>query len=272
MACIYVVTNIINGKRYVGQCSSDDPRNRLSYHFSKNNNNKKFREDIQRFGKQNFDLDILCFCAKNELNQFERQWIQTLNTVDCGYNVRLGGEQHNYLDTQNIISLYNEYKNISTVAKITKHKTTTIRNVLKSNGVEILSTTQVIRFKNKIDDEAIFKDYQRLKRIDLVRQIHHCGYKTVKRILHEHGIEDEEQNTSLQRVHPDLFSKKLAGIKIQAIKDGKITEYADIYEAADFIIKNNIAKTKNRDNVVASIKKCLIGIHKKMYKFIWKLV
>ena len=84
---IYKITNLINGKAYIGQ--SVDPFHRFVAHVSrsqKNEDNSPLHYAIQKYGKDNFKLEILEWC-KN-YNQRERELIRQYNTISPnGYNV-----------------------------------------------------------------------------------------------------------------------------------------------------------------------------------------
>lgn len=70
---IYLFTNLISGKRYIG--SSGNLYNRLHEHLHNLNNNKShnkyFQNSWNKYGEDNFIYGILEFC--NEENQFERE-------------------------------------------------------------------------------------------------------------------------------------------------------------------------------------------------------
>ena len=85
MMVIYKITNLLNGKIYVGKNSN----NRKSYYGS----GKYIKRAIKKHGKQNFNKEILQECSSlDELNSSEIFWI---NKFDCkypnGYNFSDGG-------------------------------------------------------------------------------------------------------------------------------------------------------------------------------------
>jgi len=79
-ACgVYLVTNNINGKRYVG--SSVDVAGRLSTHFSrdaKKYSDKLFYADILKYGRNNFRFEILEECEREKLIEREQYYYDTL--------------------------------------------------------------------------------------------------------------------------------------------------------------------------------------------------
>jgi len=95
---IYVITNVINGKKYVGQ--SIDPEHRFVSHCSRAKNdsdNSPIHSAIGKYGKDNFKLDVIEWTE--QYNDRERYWIKELNSKSPnGYNVTDGGEEppHTY--------------------------------------------------------------------------------------------------------------------------------------------------------------------------------
>ena len=84
---IYLITNLINGKIYVGQDSKDNPRYLGS--------GVLIDRAKEKYGKKNFRKKTLQRCStKKELNDRERFWIKELrsNDLEIGYNLTEGGE------------------------------------------------------------------------------------------------------------------------------------------------------------------------------------
>lgn len=78
---IYKITNLINGKIYVGQSIYDDE----NYFGS----GTYIKQAIKKHGKENFKREIIERCkTKNELNEREIFWIKHLNSINrsIGYN------------------------------------------------------------------------------------------------------------------------------------------------------------------------------------------
>lgn len=95
---IYKITNLVNGKSYIGQ--SIDPNHRFIAHCSRAKNdsdNSPIHAAIKKYGKENFKLDILEWTEN--YNQREKDLIIQYNTISPnGYNVCKGGEEppHKY--------------------------------------------------------------------------------------------------------------------------------------------------------------------------------
>ena len=84
---------MINKKHYIGQ--SEDLENRIKEHkylMSKlKENNKKMNNDIAKYGIDNFEIHIVEFCKVEELDEKEKKYIELYNSIENGYNTRIGG-------------------------------------------------------------------------------------------------------------------------------------------------------------------------------------
>jgi group I intron endonuclease len=83
-AHIYCVTNLVNGKQYVGQTVD----NRKVGH------GLAITDAYKKYGKEVFEYEKICtgIANRNTLNYLERFWIATHNTIaPNGYNIESGG-------------------------------------------------------------------------------------------------------------------------------------------------------------------------------------
>ena len=116
---IYLTTNKINNKKYVGK----------HYGFLNDGylgSGKLFKEAIQKYGKNNFTRQILEFCLdQKDLNEAEKRWIEYLRAVedDNFYNLEKGGQ-----GGQNYQTLKQWYLN-----NPEKGKTINLKNAIRVN-------------------------------------------------------------------------------------------------------------------------------------------
>lgn len=85
---IYITTNLINGKKYIGQKIFD--RHWKLYLGS----GKRLKYAIKKYGKENFTREIIAITySKEELNNLEIKYINIHNAVksDDYYNISYGG-------------------------------------------------------------------------------------------------------------------------------------------------------------------------------------
>ena len=86
---IYKITNITNGKIYIGKHSTDDLND--GYMGS----GKIIKQAIKKYGIENFTKEYLVFCDKEDkLNWFEIFYIKKYGSTnsDIGYNISYGGD------------------------------------------------------------------------------------------------------------------------------------------------------------------------------------
>lgn len=143
MSYIYEIRNLKNNKVYVG-ATTRTPNERFEEHCkdAKRFPHRPLYIALNKYGYENFSVNVLEICADKDLELKERYWIEKLRSFKYGYNATIGGKGKPYADYDLIISLWNEGKNIKEIHDLTSYDNDTIRNVLNDIG---LST------KNRLD-------------------------------------------------------------------------------------------------------------------------
>lgn len=97
---IYLVTNLVNGKKYVGQTVRSLNRRWRNHKSSARRGFKStLCNALRAHGPDNFSIEILCHCAdRSELDLMEDLYIVSHKTIrkSFGYNRRRGGEAGTY--------------------------------------------------------------------------------------------------------------------------------------------------------------------------------
>ena len=134
MGYIYLITNNINGKKYIGQTTQY-----YKERWNKHINSIKTKEGCPllkkafiKYGIDNFSFKILIICFDEDRIIYEKEYIQKYNTVTPnGYNMNeggIGGHKHNEESRAKIKNgLLEYYKNIPSNIKninIIKHRET----------------------------------------------------------------------------------------------------------------------------------------------------
>lgn len=94
---IYILTNKINQKQYVGQSINDPlaPRGRIKNHLGLLRTGCSYLHNaIKKYSKENFEYEVKNYgdISQEKLNELETQMIEELNTLDPnGYNLTEGG-------------------------------------------------------------------------------------------------------------------------------------------------------------------------------------
>jgi group I intron endonuclease len=106
MGYIYLITNKVDQKQYVGQTICKDINERWKSHFKKSSNCRYLKHAFEKFGKENFKFQIICICFDEDCNKYEDFYMKKYNTlVPNGYNLREAGNHGNHNeDTKKKIS------------------------------------------------------------------------------------------------------------------------------------------------------------------------
>lgn len=88
---IYLTTNLINGKIYVGQSRYDNPKYLGS--------GRLFTKAKKKYGVANFQKEILEYCDLEFMNEKEIYWILFYDSKNNGYNLHMGGS-YKYRDDE----------------------------------------------------------------------------------------------------------------------------------------------------------------------------
>lgn len=112
--CIYLIENIITGKKYVGQ-TKQKLCIRIKAHIRDSSNykyNSILYSAFNKNGIENFNVTLLENCEENELDVKEKKWIECLQTMSPnGYNLTSGGGQGTVYTKELLLILSNSGKN-----------------------------------------------------------------------------------------------------------------------------------------------------------------
>lgn len=94
MGYIYLVTNKVNNKQYIGQSICKDIKSRWKQHKVKDSKTigNYLLSAYNKYGINNFTYKIICICFDEDCNKYEEEYIKKYNTLaPYGYNLREGG-------------------------------------------------------------------------------------------------------------------------------------------------------------------------------------
>lgn len=97
MNYIYAVTNLINGKKYVGRTSNPEARFARHKLDARNGSDLVFHMAIRKYGEDSFEMEIIDKCESvEEAIELEKKFISELKThiheSSGGYNMTSGGD------------------------------------------------------------------------------------------------------------------------------------------------------------------------------------
>ena len=89
---IYVITNKINGKQYVGQTTVSLQKRFIAHICNSKVHGYKLARAIVKYGKDNFEVTEFATCfSKEALDQLEIELIAEWDLIKNGYNLKTGG-------------------------------------------------------------------------------------------------------------------------------------------------------------------------------------
>lgn len=96
MIGIYKITNLLNGKCYIGQSKDIEVRwkNHIWRYKYKERDNLFLYQAMRKHGIENFSFEVLQECDEEELNDLEIKYIAQYQSFPNGYNMTAGGNGH----------------------------------------------------------------------------------------------------------------------------------------------------------------------------------
>ena len=142
MAYIYVITNKVNGKQYVGKTEYSDPEKRFQEHLRESrkerNENRPLYRAIRKYGEENFEFKVLEEVSEEVSCQREIFWIDKLNTYgSSGYNATKGGDGKRYLNYDKIVKDYQTTGTLVETANLNNCTAESVSKILKSKGFKV---------------------------------------------------------------------------------------------------------------------------------------
>jgi hypothetical protein len=145
MAYIYLITNKLNGKLYVGKTEKSIYK-RFQEHCRESKKarckNRPLYNAMNLYGCENFEVSLLEETDIPELR--ESFWIKQKNSYHNGYNATYGGDGKKYLDYDLIYSTYCELQNASKTAAKLGISICTVLTVIRQRG-QVKPMQEVIR-------------------------------------------------------------------------------------------------------------------------------
>jgi len=160
---VYLITNLVNGKKYVGQ-TIQNPHDRWLRHKSTNTFGTVIGKAIHKYGKDNFSFEVIDEANSiEELNKKEIDWISQLNTVSTGYNLRSGGENGMHSEStkekisQSLQGITRPYFHKKVICVNTGEEFNSQTEACNQLGLRIGSIAESIRKNYKVNGTLIFK-------------------------------------------------------------------------------------------------------------------
>lgn len=139
MPYIYKITNLLNGKLYIGQTSrtveerwKEHQRDRTRRDFE----SRPLYRALNKYGIENFSIETI----EETDNPCEREkfWIEYYGSYKNGYNATIGGDGKPYLDYDLICTMYEELHCCNEIARKLHIDAGHVSDILKSRNIKII--------------------------------------------------------------------------------------------------------------------------------------
>lgn len=142
MAFIYVITNNVNGKQYVGKTNGTIEK-RFKEHIKDSKKRRCEKRPLysamNKYGIEHFSIAILEECSAEESADREIYWIDKLCTYGHnGYNATKGGDSKKYYNYREIVDKYKELRNEHKTALFFGCSDDTVRIACKQYNIPVV--------------------------------------------------------------------------------------------------------------------------------------
>jgi hypothetical protein len=136
MAYIYMITNKINGKVYVGK-TEESIQKRFVEHCNDSKKdrckNRPLYRAMNKYGCENFTVSLLEETDQPEIR--EEFWIEQKQSYHSGYNATRGGDGKKYLDYDLICDTYKKLQTATKTASALGISIETVLTVIHQHGI-----------------------------------------------------------------------------------------------------------------------------------------
>lgn len=163
MAYIYKITNLVNGKSYIGQ-TIKKVEVRWQGHISQleaGTGSPKLQYAFDKYGKDNFAFQTIEECQVEELDEREKYWINEYDAYENGYNSTLGGQTgSNKHDYRIIADKYLELRSLRKTAESIGCSIQTVQHAIRSFDIDAMKIGERIgKQRNTKDYELLYQEY-----------------------------------------------------------------------------------------------------------------
>lgn len=249
---IYKITNLVNGKMYVGQSRFIEKR--WSKHRSEANNGNKLPlySAIRKYGIENFKFEIIEECSVNDLNEREAYYMYNLNTFQPnGYNIRIPAEEGYYVHVPDYVyEIYDDLKNTNLT-----YEEIGLKYGLSANHIFSINygrSWRIMDIQYPINKK--YGGWDMTQVIPLLKK----GLKT-KEIAKELNTTKStiESYMYMNNIHTSDFRKRLtSNKKIERVKNDERIEYDSVKEAG-IALSRELGLTEN--TAICGIHRALKG-------------
>lgn len=145
MTKIYKITNLINGKQYVGKTSFTLEK-RFQEHckdaLKEIEKHRPLYSAMRKYGVENFTIELIEECEEKISDLREQYWVGFYQTYTNGYNATLGGEGTVKYNHEAIIEALLENPYPSEISKRFGCCVDIVRDIAKAHQIEVFNKGQ----------------------------------------------------------------------------------------------------------------------------------
>lgn len=193
LGVIYIITNKINSKVYIGQ-TRKNLSERMRYHFSRYETCTKLKKAIEQYGKENFLYNVLELVPYSKLNARETFYIEKYNSIVNGYNIKKGNSAfkgrkiHSIKNLQeDIVNDYNTGMNTKDIADKYDIALTSVYNSLQRANVKMRYCKDAIKpLRAKININKLIEMKRQGINTANIAKYFNVAKSSVKRMVNRH--------------------------------------------------------------------------------------
>jgi len=243
---VYVITNLVNGKKYVGQALSHRLKvckyrpfgylKRWRDHVSEAicNNKKKqcsyLNNAIRKHGPENFKVELIERCLPQDLNDLEIKYISEYNTLfPNGYNLTIGGKAGTTLIGHRVKAMETTFKQFEQ-SKIDKFKN--VAHLIKINDIDRYireyTSYEKVYYKIIVHDVNCIFFSQHLDKIELKNK----ATNFLITVVNQHLATQPNCGNLLKTSDTTSLEKSLEGTRVMTGSNGNNAEGGTIRSQA----------------------------------------
>ena len=274
---IYLITNDLNDKVYIGQTVGSLKKrfNEHCYFDSRNKNPESLDYAIATLGSEHFNIRLLEICDRDALDEREKYWISYYDSYNKGYNLTHGGQKECYaLNNEQIEALLNDYMNGLSLKELgNKYNIceSTVSRIVDASGVP-KKTELFEEFKAGIMPDLI-TDYQEGMTNNELEEKYGISHDIYYRYFKKNNIPLRGSNTETCKQWSRENFKKATEARQVAVHNKTLdVYYSSKKEALISMIEQGYSRAVDWHNIRAPLDKALKNPLCKFLGFKWEIV